>query len=94
VSIVFTDHVFIFVHVLYIHAHVSNDGRDNTLQSHNMIEYHFYLSDEHENATLFVQHCFGLIYDSLNNNWVYLNNTRFGQMVVRGSSNQQDIFTS
>ena len=33
-------------------------------------EYQFYVSDDHEHDTLFVQHCFGLIYDSLKKNGV------------------------
>ena len=33
-------------------------------------EYHFYVSDDREHDTLFVQHCFGLIYDSFKNNGV------------------------
>ena len=54
-----------FVHVLYIHAHASIDGRDNTPQSCEVIkEYHFYVSDDRENNTLFIQHNFGLIFDS------------------------------
>ena len=60
----------IFVHVLYRHAQVSIDGRDST-QSRNVIkEYNFYVSDDCEHETLFVQHCFGLIYDSFKNKGV------------------------
>ena len=41
------------------------------LLSHTMIkEYHFYVSDDHEHDTLFVQHYFGMIYDSFKNNGV------------------------
>ena len=61
----------IFVHVLYRHAQESIDGRDNTPQSSDVIkEYHFYVSDYHEHDTLFVQHYFGLIYDSYKKNGV------------------------
>jgi len=67
-----SDQVTIFVHVLYRHAQASIDGtRDSTPQSRDVIkEYHFYVSDDREHDTLFVQHCFGLIYDSLKNNGV------------------------
>ena len=66
-----SDQVSIFVHVLYRHAQASIDGRDNTPQSCDVIkEYHFYVSDDHEHDMLFVQHYFGLIYDSLKNNGV------------------------
>ena len=59
------DQVSIFIHVLYTHAQTSIDGRDNTPQSCHVIkEYHIYVSYDYENDTLFVQHCFGLIYDS------------------------------
>ena len=58
------DQVSIFVHVLYRHAHESIDGRDSTPLSHDVIkEYHFYVSDDREHDMLFVQHCFGFIYD-------------------------------
>jgi hypothetical protein len=41
------------------------DGRDNTPESHDVIkEYCFYVSDDREHDTLFVYHCFGLIYES------------------------------
>ena len=63
--------MLVFLHVLYRHAQVSIDGRDNTHQSHNVIkEYHFYVSDDHEHEMLFVQHCFWLIYDSFKKNGV------------------------
>ena len=59
----------IFTHVLYKHAHVNIDDVDNTPESHNVIkEYHFYISDDHEHDPLFVQHCFGLIYESFREN--------------------------
>ena len=61
----------IFVHVLYRHAQESIDGRDNTPKSRDVIkEYHFYVSDDCEHDTLFVQHCFGLINDSFKRNGV------------------------
>ena len=61
----------IFVHVLYRHAQESIDDRDRTPQSHDMIkEYYFYVSDDRDHDTLFVQHCFGLIYDSFKKNRV------------------------
>ena len=63
--------VFILVHVLYKHAQTSIDSRDNTLKSRNVIkEYHFYVSDDREHATLYVEHCFRLIYDSSKKNEV------------------------
>ena len=63
--------VSIFVHVFYRHVHASIYGRDSTPQSCDVIkEYHFYVSDDHEHDTLFVQQCFGLIYDSLKKNGV------------------------
>ena len=66
-----SNQVSIFRHVLYRHAQVSIDGRDSTPQSCDVIkEYHFYVSDDHEHDTLFVQQCFGLIYDSIKNNGV------------------------
>ena len=50
---------------------MSIDGRDNTPQSCDVIkEYHFYVSDDREHDTLFVQHFFGLIYDSFKKNGV------------------------
>ena len=61
----------IFIHVLYRHAQAIIYGRDNTPQSHDVIkEYHFYVNDDREHDTLFVQHYFGLIYDSLKKNGV------------------------
>ena len=61
----------IFVYVLYRHAHANIDGRDNTHQSRNVIkEYNFFVSDDHEHDTLFIQQLFGLIYDSFKNNGV------------------------
>ena len=33
-------------------------------------EYHFYVSDDHEHDTLFVQHYFGFIHDSFEKNGV------------------------
>ena len=66
-----SDQVSIFIHVLYRHDQESIDGRDITRQSRNAIkEYHFYVSDDRERDTLFVQHCFGLIYDSFKKNGV------------------------
>ena len=63
--------VSIFIHVFYRHAQVSVDGRDSTPQSRDVIkEYHFYVNDNHENDIMFVQHCFGLIYDSFKKNRV------------------------
>ena len=39
------------------------DGRDNTLESHNVIkEYHFYIINDCEHDILFIQHYFHLIY--------------------------------
>ena len=65
-----SDQVSIFVNVLYIHAQESIDGRDRTPQSRDVIkEYHFYVSDDCEHDT-FVQHYFGLIYDSFKKNEV------------------------
>ena len=59
----------IFVHVLYRYAQESIDGTDYTPQSRDVIkEYHFYVSDDREHDMLFVQCCFGLIYDSLKKN--------------------------
>ena len=56
------EQVSILVHVLYKHAQESNDGRDTTLQSRDVIkEYHFYVSDDFEHKILFSQHFFGLI---------------------------------
>ena len=50
---------------------MSIDGRDNTPESHDVIkEYHFYVSDDCENDTLFVQHFSQLIYDSFKKNGV------------------------
>ena len=61
----------IFIHLFYRQAQASIDGRDSTPQSRVVIkEYHFYVSDDRERDTLFVQHCFGLIYDSLKKNGV------------------------
>ena len=55
-------------------------------------EYHFYVSDDHEHDMLFVQHCFGLIYDSFRNNGVPFTKKGFGHMGVQGSSNRQTLF--
>ena len=42
---------------------------DSNPQSCDVIkEYHFYVSDDREHDTLFVQNRFGLIYDSLKKN--------------------------
>ena len=72
---------------------MSIDGRDITTQSRDVIKgYHFYVSDDHEHDTLFVQHYFGLIYDSFKKNGVSFTETGFGQMGVRGSSNQHAHF--
>ena len=61
----------IFVHVLYIDDQESIDGRVCTPQPDDVIkEYHFYVSDDCEHDMFFVQHCFGLIYDSLKKNGV------------------------
>ena len=66
-----SDQVTIFVHVLYRHAQASIDGTRDSTQSRDVIkEYHFYVSDDCEHDTLFVQHCFGLIYDLFKNNGV------------------------
>ena len=66
-----SNQVSILVHVLYIHAQASIDGRDSTPQSCDVIkEYHFYVNDDREHDTLFFQHCFGLIYDSFKKNGV------------------------
>ena len=41
------------------------NGVDRTPKSCNVInDCHLYVSDDHENDTLFIQHCFGLIYES------------------------------
>ena len=41
------------------------DSRDSIPKSCDVIkEYHFYINDDREHAILFVQHCFGLIYES------------------------------
>ena len=66
-----SDQVSIFVHVLYRHAHAIIYSRDSTPQSRDVIkEYHFYVGDDHEHDMLFVQHYFGLIYDSFKKNGV------------------------
>ena len=66
-----SDQVSMFVHVLYRHSQESIDCRDITPQSHDVIkEYHFYVIYDCEHDTLFVQHCFGLIYDSFKKNGV------------------------
>ena len=73
---------------------MSIDGRDSTPQSCDVIkEYHFYVSDEREHDTLFVQHYFGLIYDSFKNNgvsfteqWIWLD------VCVWGNSNRHAPF--
>ena len=71
-----SDQVSIFVHVLYRHAQESIYGMDNTPQSRDVIkEYHFYVSDDREHDTLFVQHFFGLIYDSFKKNGVSFKGT-------------------
>ena len=60
-----SDQVSIFVHVLYRHAQMDIDGIDSTHDLRHVIkEYHFYVSDDREHDTLFVQHCFGLMYES------------------------------
>ena len=57
--------------MLYRLSQVSIDGRDNTHQSRDVNkEYNFYVSDDHEHDTLFIQQLFGLIYDSFKNNGV------------------------
>ena len=89
-----SDQVSIFVHVLYRHAQASIDGRDNTPQSCDVIkEYHFYVSDDHEHDTLFVQHCFGLIYDSFKNNGVsFTEHWIWSDGCAGGSSNRHAHF--
>jgi hypothetical protein len=48
---------------------VTVDGRDNIPESCDVIkEYYFYVSDYCEHDTQFVQHYFGLIYESFRNN--------------------------
>lgn len=64
-----SDQVSILVHVLYIHAQLNIDGRDSTDESRDVIkEYHFYINDDRENETLFLQHYFDLIYESSKRN--------------------------
>ena len=72
---------------------MSIDGRDSTPQSRDVIkEYHFYVSDDREHEMLFVQHFFGMIYDSFKRMGCHLHNTGFGEMGVWGSSNQHAHF--
>jgi hypothetical protein len=61
--------VSIFVHALYKHAYFNVNGRDSTNESCDAIkEYHFHINNDHEHDTLFVQHYFGLIYESFRKN--------------------------
>ena len=47
------------------------NGVDMTPKSCNVIkDYHLYVSDDHENDTLFIQHCFGLIYESFRKKYI------------------------
>lgn len=69
----------IFIHVLYRHAHLNLDGKDSIEKSRDVIkEYHFYISDDREHDTLFMQNLFDLIYESLQKNdilfrhWIWL----------------------
>jgi len=71
--------VFIFIHVLYIHAQLNVVGSDNTNDPCDVIEYHFYINDDREHETLFMQHLFCLMYESLKKNdislikhWIWL----------------------
>ena len=66
-----SDKVSIFIHVLYKHAQVNVDGVDITLESCNVIkEYHFYISDDCDHDTFFVQYFLGLIYESFRKNHI------------------------
>ncbi|KAH9311061.1 hypothetical protein KI387_026096, partial [Taxus chinensis] len=61
-----TDQVTIMVQVFYRHAQLDLDGVESTYVKR-MIkkEYHFYISDDKEHDTHFVQHCFGLFFQYL-----------------------------
>ena len=68
------------VHILYRHAEQNVDHIESTCENQHIIkEYHFYISDDRTHDTCFVQHCFGIIYDSLkdhgitfNEHWIWL----------------------
>ena len=73
-----SDQVSIFVHVLYRHAQSNVDDIENTDNRHVIKEYHFYISDDRTHDTHFVQHCFGVFYESLkahgivfNEHWIW-----------------------
>ena len=88
-----SDQVSIFIHVLHRHAQESIDGRASTPQSRDVIkEYHFYVSDDREHDTLFVQYCFGLIYDSFKKNGVSYKENWICLDGCAGSSNQHAPF--
>ena len=61
--------VSIFIHVFQRHAQVNFDGSNITPESCDVTnEYHFYISDDYEHDTLFIQHFFILIYESFRKN--------------------------
>lgn len=54
------------VHVCYQHAKMHLDGVDGTFEKRvNKKEYHFYVSDDKEHDTHFVEHCFKNFFEYL-----------------------------
>jgi hypothetical protein len=57
------------MHVFYKHSQVNVDGWDSTPKSYVVLmDYHFYINDDHEYNMLFVPHYFVLNYESFKNN--------------------------
>jgi hypothetical protein len=54
----YSDQVTILVHIVYSHAEQAVDGRESTEENRDIVkELHFYISDDKEHGTVFVQHC-------------------------------------
>ena len=71
----FSKQITIMVHVCYRHAqseldHVESTNEERTIKK----EYHFYISDDKEHDTLFVQHCFTIFFENLRSRGVKFEN--------------------
>ena len=63
------------VHVCYRHAQSELDGVESTDEERAIKkEYHFYISDDKEHDTLFVQHCFTIFFENLRSRGVKFEN--------------------
>jgi hypothetical protein len=54
----YSDQVTILVHIVYRHAEQGVDGRKSTAENQDIVkELNFYISDDKDHGTVFVQHC-------------------------------------